>query len=124
MRKTLTTVLLALTLPALAMAMPDEGPRRGAEHGPRMLEQLDLNESQRQQLRQLMEEQRKSRQAIVQRYLDKLPTAEREAMKAEMQAAKDKQQQAIRGLLEPEQRKAFDAQLEKRQARRAERQAQ
>ena len=45
MRKTLTAVLLAMTLPTLAMAMPDGGPRHGGgqhgEHGSRLFKELD-----------------------------------------------------------------------------------
>jgi Spy/CpxP family protein refolding chaperone len=127
MRKTLTALLLALTLPTLAMAMPEGGPCHGdgyrGEHGPRMFKELDLSPEQHREIRKLMGEQMKSRQEITQRYLDKLPTAEQKAMQDELKAAKDKQQSAIRALLEPEQQKAFDEQLKKMEERRAEREA-
>lgn len=125
MRKTLTALLLALTLPTLAMAMPEGGPRHGGghagEYGPRLFEELDLSKKQRREIRKLMGEQMKSRHDITQRYLDKLPAAERKALQDELKATKDRQQGAIRALLEPDQQKAFDAQLQKMQERRAER---
>ncbi|MEX6502124.1 LTXXQ domain protein [Pseudomonas zhanjiangensis] len=126
MRKSLTALLLALTLPTLAMAMPDDGPRHGGfdgRHGPRMFEELDLSREQQREVRKLMGEQMKSRHEITQRYLDKLPAAEQKALQDELQAAQDQQHSAIRALLKPEQQKAFDEQLKKMQERRAERQA-
>lgn len=130
MRKTLTALLLALTLPTLAMAMPDDGPRHGgyggchsAERGPRMFKELDLSKEQHREIRKLMGEQMKSRRDITQRYLEKLPAAEQKAMQDELKAAKDKQQSAMRDLLEPQQQKAFDEHLKKMEERRAERQA-
>jgi protein CpxP len=123
MRKTLTAVLLAMTLPTLAMAMPEGGPRHGGEHGSRMFKELDLSKEQHREIRKLMGEQMKSRHAITQRYLEKLPAAEQKAMQDELQAAKDKQHSAIRALLKPEQQKAFDEHQQKMQERRAEHQA-
>ncbi|WP_339461986.1 LTXXQ domain protein [Pseudomonas sp. EA_105y_Pfl2_R69] len=127
MRKTLTAVLLALTLPTLAMAMPEGGPYHGGghhgEHGSRMFKELDLSREQSREIRKLMGEQMKNRHAITQRYLDKLPAAERQAMQDELKAAKDKQHSAIRDLLKPEQQKAFDEHQKKMEERRAERQA-
>lgn len=126
MRKTLTAALLALTLPTLAMAMPEGGPRHGGghgEHGSRMFKELDLSKEQHREIRTLMGEQMKSRHDITKRYLDKLPAAEQKAMQDELKAAKDKQQSAIRALLKPEQQTAFDAQLKKMQERRADREA-
>ncbi|MGE8359047.1 LTXXQ domain protein [Pseudomonas sp.] len=123
MRKTLTAVLLALTLPTLAMAMPEGGPRHGGEHGPRFFKELDLSKEQHREIRKLMGEQMKSRHAITQRYLDKLPAAEQKAMQDELKAARDKQQSAIRALLKPEQQKAFDEHQKKMEAHRADRKA-
>jgi Spy/CpxP family protein refolding chaperone len=130
MRKTLTAVLLALTLPTLAMAMPEGGPRHGGgehgehgEHGSRMFKELDLSKEQHREIRKLMGEQMKGRHEITQRYLDKLPAAEQKAMQDELKAAKDKQHSAIRALLTPEQQKAFDEHQKKMEERRAERQA-
>jgi len=117
MRKTLIALLLAITFPAFAMAMPDDG----EHHGGRLLKELDLSQEQRHEIRQLMSEQMKGRHEITQRYLDKLPTAEKKAMEDELEAAKAKSEGAIRALLEPEQQKAFDAELKKMQERRAER---
>ncbi|UTW07454.1 Spy/CpxP family protein refolding chaperone [Pseudomonas benzenivorans] len=121
MRKILTAALLALALPALAMS--EGGPRHGGEHGGRMFKELDLSKAQQREMRELMGEQMRSRHAITQRYLDKLPAAERKAMQAELQAAKEAQHSAMRALLKPEQQAAFDAQLKKMQERREERKA-
>lgn len=127
MRKTLTAVLLALTLPTLAMAMPEGGSRHGgghhAEHGSRMFNELDLSQEQHREIRKLMGEQMKGRHDITKRYLEKLPAAEQQAMQDELQAARDQQHSAIRALLKPEQQKAFDEHQKKMQERRAERQA-
>ncbi|MBP8203981.1 MAG: LTXXQ domain protein [Pseudomonas sp.] len=126
MRKTLTAVMLALTLPTLAMAMPEGGSRHEGhhgEHGSRLFKALDLSKEQHRDIRKLMGEQVIDRRAITQRYLEKLPAAEQKAMQDELQAAKDKQHSAIRALLKPEQQKAFDEHQQQMQARRAERQA-
>ena len=123
MRKTLTAVLIALTLPTLAMAMPEGGPRQGGEHGMRLFKTLDLSKTQQREMRQLMGEQMHGQRAITQRYLDKLPAAERKAMQNELNAAREQQHNAMRALLSPEQQKAFDAELKKMQERRAEREA-
>lgn len=123
MRKTLTAVLLALTLPTLAMAMPEGGPRHGGDHGMRMFKELDLSNEQQREMRKLMGEQMKSRHEITQRYLDKLPAAEQKALQDELNAARDKQRSAMRALLNPDQQKAFDAHQKKMEERRAERAA-
>lgn len=127
MRKTLTAVLLALALPTLAMAMPEGGPHHGGghhgEHGARMLKELDLSKEQQREIRKLMGEQMKGRHDITQRYLEKLPAAEQQAMQDELKAAKDKQHSAIRALLDAEQQKAFDEHQKKMEERRAEREA-
>lgn len=124
MRKTLTAALLALTLPTLAMAMPEGGPRHGGghhgEHGARMFKELDLSKEQHREILKLMGEQMKGRHEITQRYLSKLPAAEQKAMQDELKAAKDKQHAAIRALLKPEQQKAFDEHQQKMNERRAE----
>lgn len=124
MRKTLTAVLLAMTLPTLAMAMPESGPRQhDGERGAHMFKGLDLNKEQQRDIRKLMGEQKKGEHEITQRYLEKLPAAEQKALQEELRAAKDTQQKAIRALLTPEQQKAFDAHHVKMQERRAEHQA-
>ena len=124
MRKTLTAVLLAMTLPTLAMAMPEGGSRHhDGERGTRMFKELDLSKEQQRDIRKLMGEQMKGRQEITQRYLEKLPAAEQKAMQDELKAAKEAQHKAIRALLKPEQQKAFDEHQQKMQERRAEHQA-
>lgn len=124
MRKTLTALLFAATLPAVALAMPDEGPHhggmRGEPHG-MMFKELDLSREQRESIGKLMREQMKSRHDITQRYLDKLPEAEQKAMQQELEAARKQQHDSIRALLKPEQQKSFDELTKKMEERRAER---
>ncbi|MFI8481194.1 Spy/CpxP family protein refolding chaperone [Pseudomonas sp. NPDC078700] len=123
MRKTLTAVLLALTLPTLAMAATDGAHHDGkgpGHRGAHMFKDLDLNKEQRQDMRKLMGEQMKTRHDITKRYLEKLPEKEQQAMKAELKASFDKQQAAMRNLLTPEQQTKFDEHLKKMEALRAE----
>ena len=64
-----------------------------------------------------------TRREINQRYLDKLPAADKDAMKKELEASREKQQKAIREVLTPEQQKQFEEMqkdMEKRRAERAE----
>lgn len=121
MRKTLTALLLAATLPTLAMAMPEDGPRHERGFGGHMSRELDLSQEQRHEIGKLMREQMKSRHEITQRYLDKLPAAERKAMQDELTAAETKNREAIRAQLKPEQQKTFDEMQKKMEQRRAER---
>ncbi|WXL27325.1 LTXXQ domain protein [Ectopseudomonas mendocina] len=121
MRKTLTAALIVLTLPALAMAMPEGGHHRGGDFGPRFDKELDLSREQNRTVRQAMAEGMKSRHEITQRYLEKLSAADKKAMEDELKAARDKQQSAIRAVLTPEQQKAFDERQKQMQERRAER---
>jgi Spy/CpxP family protein refolding chaperone len=119
MRKTLTALLLAATLPTLAFAMPDGGPRhQDCHHG--MFKELNLSKEQHQEFRKLMGEQMKAHRDITKRYLDKLPEAEKQAMKKELEQARADQHKALRDLLNPEQQKAFDEHQKKMEARRAE----
>ena len=55
-----------------------------------------------------MGEQRKNDRELTQRYLDKLPEADKKALESERKASRDKQQSAIRAVLTPEQQKTFD----------------
>ena len=120
MRKTLTALLLAATLPTLAFAMPmqDGGPRHH-DRGPGMFKELNLSKEQRQEFRKLMGDQMKTHRDITKRYLDKLPEAEKQAMKKELDKARADQHKALRDLLNPEQQKAFDEHQKKMEARRA-----
>ncbi|WP_457968048.1 Spy/CpxP family protein refolding chaperone [Pseudomonas sp. R4-84] len=129
MRKTLTALLFAAALPTVAMAMPEGpgpmGPMDGPRHGGQMHDkgpysQLDLSREQRQQIRQIMGEQRHEQRELVDKYLAKLSPADQKAMKDEMDARHQKVDAQIRGLLKPEQQKAFDAIQKKRAERRAE----
>jgi protein CpxP len=120
MRKTLIAVLFASTLPAIAMAMPDGGHRHhGGKHA--AFEQMDLTKEQKREMRELMGKQMKDRREITQRYLDKLPEAERKAMQDELKSSKENTHQQMRNLLEPEQQKQFDEMHAKMEAKRAER---
>ncbi|UUD64095.1 Spy/CpxP family protein refolding chaperone [Pseudomonas seleniipraecipitans] len=123
MRKTMTALLLAMTLPTLAMAAPDGDHRPGGDHGPRFFQQLDLSKDQQRQVHKLMGEQRKNDRELTQRYLDKLPAADKQALETERKASREKQQTAIRALLTPEQQKTFDEQAAKMKERKADRQA-
>lgn len=121
MRKTLTALLLAATLPTLAIAMPmHEGGSRHHDRDHGMFKELNLSKEQRQEFRKLMGEQMKSRHEITQRYLDKLPEADKQAMRKEIDKARADQHKALRDLLNPEQQKAFDEHQKKMEARRAE----
>lgn len=126
MRKSLIALLFATALPAAAMAMPGamhEGGQcpMGGKQGPRMFQELGLTGDQQREMHKLMGEQMQQRRAITQRYLDKLPEAEREAMQDEIQKGRDSTHQQMRALLKPEQQKAFDESLKKMEAKRAER---
>lgn len=121
MRKTLTALLLAATLPALAIAMPmHEGSPRHHDRNHGMFKELNLSQEQRQEFRKLLGEQMKSRHEITQRYLDKLPEADKQAMHQEIEKARADRHKALRELLDPEQQKAFDEHQKKMEARRAE----
>ena len=123
MRKTLIALAFATTLPAVALAMPGAGHGHGhsGKHAPHLFEQLDLSKEQKRDMRKLMGEQMKNRHEITQRYLDKLPEAERKAMLDELKTSKQDTHKKIRDLLTPEQQKQFDEMHEKMEAKRAER---
>ncbi|MGG2397443.1 Spy/CpxP family protein refolding chaperone [Pseudomonas sp. SH1-B] len=120
MRKTLTALLLAATLPTLAFAMPMQDGPRHHDRGPGIFKELNLSKEQRQEFRKLMGEQMKTHRDITKRYLDKLPEAEKQAMKKELEKVRADQHKALRDLLNPEQQKAFDEHQKKMEARRAE----
>lgn len=121
MRKTLIALAFAATLPAVALAMPGAGHNHHGKHAPHMFEQLDLSKEQKRDMRKLMGEQMKSHHDINQRYLNKLPEAERKAMRDELKNSKQETHKKIRDLLKPEQQKQFDDMHEKMEAKRAER---
>ena len=127
MRKTLIALMFAAALPTVAMAMPGGdgpmGPRHGGEHhgrGDAPYSQLDLTREQRQQIGKLMGEQMHDRKQLVEKYLEKLPAADQQALKDEIKAKHDKTQSDIRALLKPEQQKSFDEMQKKRAERQAE----
>ncbi len=123
MRKSVIALFIATALPALAFAMPGgmhDGPH-GGKRAPHMFQDLDLTREQQREMRKLMGEQMKQRQAITQRYLDKLPEAERQAMQKDLDASREETHQSMRALLKPEQQKAFDEGLKRMEDKRAER---
>ena len=93
----------------------------GGKQGTRMFQELDLTREQQREMHKLMGEQMQQRRAVTQRYLDKLPEAERKAMQDEIQKSRDDIHKQMRALLKPEQQKAFDESLKKMEERRAER---
>lgn len=129
-RTTLAALFLAATLPGMAMAMHGEdGPGKqehsgmqGERHhkGP-MFEELDLSKEQQQQMRKLKAEEMKTQREITHRYLDKLPEAERQAMRKDIEDSHEKNRKAMRDLLKPEQQKQFDEMSKKMQEKRQER---
>ncbi|WP_263145576.1 LTXXQ domain protein [Pseudomonas sp. RIT-PI-AD] len=125
MHKTLTALLFAIALPGLAMAdsarAPMGGPPGGDFGGLHMFKALDLNRDQRRDVGILMAEQMKSRRDITERYLDKLPAADKQAMENEIKAAKDKTDAAIQAQLTPDQQKRFAELKQEQTKRRAER---
>ncbi|AHY42604.1 P pilus assembly/Cpx signaling pathway, periplasmic inhibitor/zinc-resistance associated protein [Stutzerimonas decontaminans] len=123
MRKSLVALLFAAALPALAVAMPGgmQDGHHGGKRAPHMFHGLDLTKEQQRDMRKLMGEQMKQRQEITQRYLDKLPEAERKAMQNDLDASREKTHESMRALLKPEQQKAFDEGLKKMEEKRAER---
>jgi Spy/CpxP family protein refolding chaperone len=119
MRKTLIAALFAAAVPTLALAMP-EAPRDGHRGPAAMFQELDLSKEQRREVGKLMSEEMKARRDITERYLDKLPASEKDAMKKELTAAREKNQNALRTLLTPEQQKRFDEVRKNREEKRAE----
>ena len=119
MRKTITALLLAAALPTVAMAMPGDD-HRGQRHDRGPHAELSLSKEQRQEMKKIHGDSIKSRHEITQRYLDKLPEADKKAMKAEQEKSKTDHDKAIRNLLTPEQQKNFDAQQKAHAERRAE----
>ncbi|MBB3103612.1 Spy/CpxP family protein refolding chaperone [Azomonas macrocytogenes] len=129
-RKTLAALILATALPAMVMAGGHGGPDshsgpeshagRPGHGGIPILEDLDLSKEQSRDIRKLVGEEMKSRHEITKRYLDKLPEAEKAAMKKEMDESRDKTRASIRNLLTPEQQKEFDEKQKKIEAKRQE----
>ncbi|WP_277052218.1 Spy/CpxP family protein refolding chaperone [Zestomonas thermotolerans] len=122
MRKTLIATLLAISLPAAALANPfgHHGPR-GGDHGPRPFHELNLTKEQQREIAKLMGDEMKNQRKITKRYLDKLPESEKKAMEKDLQENREKTQKGIRALLNADQQKAFDEHLKKLEEKRAER---
>ena len=133
MRKTLTALLLAASLPPLAMAAPQHATSHKMMHsehhhqGARMFKDLNLSAEQREKIGKLMHEQRSDSRKITHKYLEKLPQADRDAMKQELKEARQQHSKDFRAILTAEQLKTFDARKaemkkhwEERQAQKAE----
>ncbi|WP_434456006.1 LTXXQ domain protein [Stutzerimonas urumqiensis] len=122
MRKTLIALVFTAALPGLAMAMPDgEGGRHHGKHDMHHpFKELDLTKEQRKEMRELMGKQWQAHRDIVQRYLDKLPEAERKAMQDELTASRQSTHEAIRALMKPEQVEKFDKLHAEMEAKRTE----
>lgn len=131
MRKSFAALLIAAALPAFALAAPGpngehhagpDAPHHQAMPGKRGggLEGMDLTREQRQKIGQIMQNERKTYRDIHQRYLDKLPQNERDAMQKEFRDNHDKSQQEMRAVLTPEQQKRFDETRSKMKERQAE----
>lgn len=131
MRKTLIALLLASALPALAMAAPGDDHRgRDCNKGPhgehqrgggKMFDGLNLTPEQREQVGKLMRERKDDPREITRKYLDKLPAADKAAMKKELDTARLDHDKAFNAILTPEQQKVFAEQKQKMEKRRAER---
>ncbi|HSC85208.1 MAG TPA: Spy/CpxP family protein refolding chaperone [Pseudomonas sp.] len=132
MRKTLTALLIAATLPTLALASPAQGQRpnhdcdmasHGEHRGPGMgmFKDLNLTPEQREQFTKLMHERKDNPREITRKYLDKLPEADKQAMQKELESARLNHEKAIRAILTPEQQKVFDQHKQDMEKRRAER---
>lgn len=132
MRKTLTALILASALPTLALAAPFDGPRGPAcdkgphgEHrgdtGQNLFKSLKLTPEQREQVTKLMRERKDSPRTITKKYLDKLPEADKAALKKELETARTNHENAFKAILTPEQLKQFEQQKKDREQRRAER---
>lgn len=132
MRKTLSMLLLATTLPAAAIAAPQMkedmmmAPCHGhAEMGSRpgmmgMMGDLKLTPEQRKVVHQAKSTAMEERREITKRYLDKLSDADKAAMQKELKASADKADKAFQDQLTPEQRKSFAEFRKQREERRSE----
>lgn len=133
MRKTLSMLLLAAALPAAAIAAepghsgygmgPDDYHHRKWEGMPGMMgpmHGLNLSEEQRKAAQEAYRQAAKEKREITQRYLDKLPEADKEAMLKEVQASRDKADKAFRAQLTPEQLKMFNERKAEQEKHRAE----
>lgn len=128
MRKTLSMLLLAATLPVAAFAGPQspsgEMPMEchhgdmGAGHGG--MGELRLSPEQRKAIGEARRTAMQERREINQRYLDKLSESDKKAMQAELKASTDKAEKVFQDQLTPEQRKSFEEFRKQREERRTE----
>lgn len=130
-RSVLATLFLTAALPTLALATPepevpgkkDDAPshyHQGEHHGPKgpmfgegrhhhdPLEKLDLTKEQKRDLHKIKAKEMEEQREITRRYLDKLPEAERQALRKDMHENREQSRKAVHDLLTPEQQKKFD----------------
>ena len=79
------------------------------KRGHDMVSRLGLSDDQKTKLQELHKSFHQERHSITEKYLDKLPSADKESIKGEMKAAQDKQDSNFRALLNPDQLKKFDS---------------
>lgn len=135
MRKTLTALLLATALPTVVFAAPNGEHMNGMPHAKghcmavdandhaeaKALKALDLSPEQREKLHNARRTQAEKNFDVTQRYLNKLPAADKAAMEKELQTIQDQQNKALRDALNPEQQKRYDEVLKQQEKQRAER---
>lgn len=122
MRKSLVALLFAAALPTLAFGMPGgmhDGPM--AAKSPAHVPGAGPDKGTAARNAQADGRTDEAAPGDHQRYLDKLPEAERQAMQKDLDASREKTHQSMRALLKPEQQKAFDEGLKKMEEKRAER---
>lgn len=115
MRKSFLAAALFAALPLVATAMPHEH-HKPRMHAERPMAGIELTREQRQQFAEVKRETLKARQQIKQRYLDKLPEADKRAMHNDLNALKDNERRALNKILTKEQQKAFAERETRRQA--------
>lgn len=134
MRKLIPALLLAVSLPTIAVAGPLGGHKmndnngycgKGPNHsfnskgdhgmdmglhrgGMGMMSSLNLTPEQHDKLKAMMGQNMKHHRDIRAKYWDKLPDADKKAMQAELDKSREESKQAFRQILTAEQQKKFD----------------
>lgn len=135
MRKILMSLLVAAALPTVAFAAPNGDHMNGMHNGKghcmmmnsanqnsaKALKELNLSPEQREKLHDARRTQAEKNFEVTQRYLSKLPAADKAAMDKELQALQDQQNKALRDTLTPDQQKRYEELLKQQEQHRAER---
>lgn len=136
MRKYIPALLLAVGLPALAIAAPvgssngfgcggpemghgncdgsgpcargDFDPKQDGKHQGFHFGMNNISPEQRDKMQKIMREQTKARSEIKQKYFNKLSEADKKAMADELQKSREQARKELRATLTPEQQKSFD----------------